>query len=203
MPLNSSASGGYLSQTNALPAADTQLEDQLQEFIVGVTGLPGNMVRPRWQPNLAVIPSATANWAAIGITEIQPIGGGGELDYERHIPDGNGHDELHEHEEIVLIATFYGPACGANARKFRTGLKIAQNWEAVSIHGIDLGEIGPIRFLPEQVDDVWYHRADIELRLRREVISSFDIQNILSAQGTIHGDSHETEITQDWNTEDV
>jgi hypothetical protein len=36
MPLNTSASGGYLSQTNALPAADTQLEDQLQEFIVGL-----------------------------------------------------------------------------------------------------------------------------------------------------------------------
>src|SRR4051812_9766277 len=51
VPTNDSSTGGYLSPVVASSALqDAALDALLQQMVAGITGLPGNMVRPRWQP---------------------------------------------------------------------------------------------------------------------------------------------------------
>ncbi|WP_217284496.1 phage neck terminator protein [Pseudomonas nitroreducens] len=64
---NTSASGGYLTPAGAPTPADEALEDILQPMVVGITGLPGKMVRPRWQPGNPKQPEPNVNWCAIGV----------------------------------------------------------------------------------------------------------------------------------------
>lgn len=51
MTMNNSATGGYLSPLDIPePEEDTALEDVLQRWLVGITRLAGERIRPRWQP---------------------------------------------------------------------------------------------------------------------------------------------------------
>jgi len=50
------------------PLMDAALDAVFQALVVGITGLPGTLVRPRWQPVPPTQPSVTTNWAAIGVT---------------------------------------------------------------------------------------------------------------------------------------
>ena len=46
---NTSATGGYLAGQLA-PLADDELDDAIQAAVASISGLPGDLVRPRWQP---------------------------------------------------------------------------------------------------------------------------------------------------------
>ncbi len=46
--MGDSATGGYINPSGG-SAYDQELEDIFQTFIVGITSLPGAMVRPRFQ----------------------------------------------------------------------------------------------------------------------------------------------------------
>lgn len=70
---NDSSTGGFLLSYRdsyiAPPLEGQALTNFLQEQIVGVTGIAGNLVRPRWQPEPPLLPDATIDWIAFGITE--------------------------------------------------------------------------------------------------------------------------------------
>ena len=66
---NDSSSGGYLLPASApAPLEGLDLLRFVQQWIVGVSGLPGEQVRPRWQPEPPDIPQAGTCWAAVGFS---------------------------------------------------------------------------------------------------------------------------------------
>jgi hypothetical protein len=214
VPPNTSATGGYLAPTTTAPPSDQDFARQLSNLVAGVTGVPGNMVRPRWQAVPPPIPRSTDDWFAVGVTTVEPADRG--TPYIRHVGrayDPNtgdevpydGRSDLTQHELITVLASAYGPASGHNSSLLRDGLAIEQNWELAHSRGMTLVEIGPIRHVPEQVDEVWYDRRDVEIKIRREVDRTYSILNILSAQGTLHCDRlpSTAEPTEDWTTENV
>src|SRR5574340_383319 len=88
---NTSATGGYLSpDASALPLEGDALDALLQGMVVGITGLPGAMVRPRWQSVVPKQPEPTVDWCAIGITTSD------RTDYPVEEHDGTGDGELYQ-----------------------------------------------------------------------------------------------------------
>ncbi len=196
---NTSASGGYLTPTNPHPTGDIDFARVLNNLVVGITGLPGSLVRPRWQEVPSPIPTITTDWAAVGVTEIAGENGDAyHKQYDDHMSQRNG-------EILTILVSFYGPNSEKNARILRDGMFINQNYEEViETSGLHPVDSGPIRTLPEQVNDRWYRRADMEIRLKRDINRDYGILTILEANGHIQGDANGLPRTQEWAvTEDM
>jgi hypothetical protein len=189
--MNDSSTGGYiLPLSSSPPLEDAALDAVFQQLVVGLTGLPGNMVRPRWQPTVPKQPEPTENWCAIGLTEDDPD------DYPAviHKSSGNGQDNFYQHETLNVLASFYGPNSMGYAKLARNGLYIAQNREALMGAGFDVLEAKKITAAPELINQQWVKRYDLNLRLRRQVVRAYTVLNILSADGTLEADSVTTDI---------
>ncbi|MBO2926654.1 phage neck terminator protein [Metapseudomonas otitidis] len=180
---NTSATGGYLAPVGA-PACDTDLEDILQAMVVGITGMPGRMVRPRWQPGNPKQPEPTTDWCAIGVTETVQDANPAIT----HDPNGQGVDVYVRHQELRVLATFYGPAAQGYAQRLADGITIPQNGEALRAQGFSFIEALPPIAVPELVNQQWVRRYDMTLRLRRKTERTYPVLNILSADPVFSSD---------------
>jgi hypothetical protein len=179
---NDSSTSGYLVPSSTAPAMDAALDAVFQTLIVGLTGLPGNMVRPRWQPTPPQEPCATDNWAAIGVTQITPDAG-------PSISHSEAGDTLKRHEVIEVMASFYGPAGQQNATLARDGIGVPQNMEALNALSIGLADVGVLRSVPELVNTQWRRRYDFTITLRRQVVRTYPILDIASSESVITADN--------------
>jgi hypothetical protein len=195
---NTSASGGWLQPTAkiAAPAEDDALDDLLQQAVVGITGLPGAMVRPRWQPNLAPEPPAPdVNWCAIGVHDEAPDdhaavihhGSGDTADTDTG-PLAGGWSETQRHSDLTVLATFYGANARAFANVLRDGLEIAQNRDMLRANGLAFASVGKAVSMPELVSNRWRRRFDVMVKFRRMVQRSYAVRNINKASGEIVSD---------------
>lgn len=182
---NTSATGGYISPVVPSSALfDDALDALLQQMVAGITGLPGAMVRPRWQTVVPKQPEPSADWCAIGITDIT------SMDYpaEMHDGTGDGSDTQQQWGEFSMLASFYGPNGHANASLLRRGIYVAQNREALQSSGIDLVDAGKVTTAPDLVNQQWVKRRDITLRFRRIVETVYPVMNILDAPFSVVSD---------------
>ena len=199
---NTSATGGYLSPAaNSPPEMDSDLDALFQAAVAAITGLPGNMVRPRWQAVAPVHPEPGTNWAAIGITEIVPDDTPSIQHTGQNVgqPEEVGYDTLARHELVSLLCTFYGPLGMQNAGLLRDGLGIPQNMAALTVNGIGFVDAGPIRQVPEIYNQQWIKRFDMLLQFRRKVARVYPILNILSVNFSKDLPWNED---QEWNEDD-
>lgn len=191
---NDSSTGGYLVPSSPAPIEDAALEDVIQGIVVGITGLPGTMVRPRWQPTPPKQPPPATNWCAIGIMRTY----GETYAAIVHSASGNGSDTLQRHYSLDLLASFYGPSGQLYAGLFRDGLLIEQNREVMAANGMALYEAREIIAAPELTNTQWIRRFDVPFTLRRQVNRTYPVLNLLSAEGTIHAET-ETHVNEnDW-----
>ena len=188
--MNDSSTGGYLAPTVDLPPP---LEGQalnrfLQGFVVGVTGLPGNMVRPRWQAEPPDQPDFGIDWCAIGVTRRA----GDTYAVEQHEPagaEGLGLDYVMRGEELEILASFYGPDADSYAEIFREGVQVEQNCDALEGAGFAMVDVGEALAVPDLTKQRWVYRADVNFRVRRYVTRSYPVRTIVSAAGTIYTDA--------------
>lgn len=191
--MTDSSTGGYLAPTGTV-AEDQALRYQIQAAIVGITGLAGAKVKAAWQPNPPQKEDLTVDWCAYRITSIDPNWTGAIV----HHPEGDGTDELRRHETIEVLVNFYGPNATAYAAVLRDGLLIPQNMEALQSQGMGFLEAGAIRAAPEYINNQWVNRQDILFRLRRMTSRTYQIRNLLSAEGSITAENGDT---NNWDTE--
>lgn len=143
------------------PGPDTQVEENaLQALVCGLTGLPGPLARPRWQPNPPKAPGPESNWCAFGV--INSGAPGGTAWHQ------GGETRLEVHERLIVMYSFYGPQAKNNAIALRNGLLIEQNRAMLRILAnmafVSAGDIIPA---PELVDGQWIRRRDIQITLTR------------------------------------
>lgn len=176
---NSSATGGYLTQTSS--SIDGQaLRRFLQSVIVGVTGLNAALVRPMWQQNPPPIPSIDVDWCGFAIMTQRPEKGA----FHEQLDAGGA--TLLRHEELDLLCAFYGPNCLVNAGLLRDGLElIAQNREQLFLAGMGVNGFSDITHAPELVNDRFFDRADITMTIQREIRRSYDILHFVGASGNV------------------
>jgi hypothetical protein len=179
-----SSTGGYLTPSSSAPTDDDALVDLLQTVIVGITGLSGMLVRPRWQPEPANLPDYGTNWASLGITERRS----NAYPFVEHESPGNGTDTLVNNETFKLETSFYGPLASTNATYLRDGLAIAQNREQLYLAGISLLVVPTdIIALPSLLKERWLFRVDMPVWFVREIRRTYPVLNLLSAAGVVVG----------------
>lgn len=168
---NTSATGGYLQPVTSAPANDEALENILQSMVVGITGLPGRLVRPRWQPIPPTAPEFDENWCAIGVMDQQS-----DMDPVQ-MNGADGVNRFRRNDEFSVLASFYGPDAGGFAQKLNDGLAIAQNREAIHQAGLVFVDSGAARPGPELLAQRWRRRWDLPLTFRRVVLRTYPILN--------------------------
>lgn len=190
--MNTSATGGYLTPTSALPDEDAVLDDDFTEAVEGITGLPGAMVRPRWQPKPPKMPGPTVDWCAIGVSEDDSTPGYPHID---HDGAGDGSSTQSTAEQMTVLASFYGPNARSFVKLLRDGLFLDQNREQLKLKGLYFITTGKIMASPELIDTQWYRRYDLPLYFRRTVARTYAILNIDSAEIDVYSCAPPVHIT--------
>lgn len=174
----------YLAPQGTGPLEGADLEDAVQACIVGITGLDGTLVRPRWQPEPANIPAAATAWAAFGfenrITSEFP-----EVAHDPAANAGAGSDNLHQHETLTVRVSFYDLGAAGLADKYaallRDGLFISQNREALfQAGGILLVSVGSASPAPILLKQRWQYKADLTFDIRRQIDRTYGVPSLLS-----------------------
>lgn len=190
--MNDSSTGGYLAPSaSPAPLEGQALNRFLQQVFVGITGLTGTLARPRWQAEPPDIPAFGTDWMAFGIVRRR----GDAFSSTVHNPTGNGNDSVYRQEIIEILCTFYGPDADNYASILREGLFVAQNREVLQLNAFGLVEVGEAIAVPDLIKDRWTYRVDISVRLRRSILRTYPVLNILSADATVDSDPRTIPIT--------
>ena len=184
--VNTSATGGYLAPREVVAAPDFALDALLQGIVVGIVGLDGTLVRPRWQPVDPKQPAQNVDWCAIGVTGTASDANAAIV----HVPgtgvdDPAAYDQLQRHEVLTILASFYGPTSLSNASILRDGFQIGQNREAMFLNGIGFVDTADIVNAAELVNQVFVRRRDLSFRIRRVVVRTYPVLNLREAAGTV------------------
>jgi hypothetical protein len=178
---NNSATGGYLLPAEQAPEfAPLTLEQFLQTLIVGVSGFPGELVRPKWQIQPPKQPDATINWISIGLSE-------DDSDTNAYNQaDAEGNNTFMRMEALTLQCSFYGPFSYEIGKLVRDGLQIPQNLEALQKANMAFVSTGKMVRAPDLVNERWINRWEMSIYLRREIQRVYPILTFVSASGTLY-----------------
>ncbi|KWC56568.1 LIC_12616 family protein [Burkholderia ubonensis] len=176
--MTDSSTGGYLAPADDVPLVeDDELDDLVHDLIAGVTALPGDLVRPRWQPTVPKQPEPSVDWCAFGVQEQEPDAGPAI----QHDSAGDGHDTYIRHQDIDVPCTFYGPRAKGYAQRLADGLAIPQNREQLQLLDMAFVGVGTIRAAPDLVNQQWVRRYDMTVTLRRKITRTYAVLNLKSA----------------------
>ena len=189
---NTSATGGYIRDLPPGPISAEDIETALQAMASALSGLPGNMVRPRWQPTPPVQPDVSQTWASIGATMTEAdeypaiIHVGGTILPGQTNP---GYSIMQRHQTLTVVVTFYGPNADGAASSLRDALYITQNWEPLLPQGIKLRTVHDLARVPEQINQQYIDRVDLRIEFRLQQNRIYPIFDLAGADVTITADS--------------
>lgn len=199
MPPNTSSTGGYLQPQFTTLVEDDALDKILASVVGGITGLPVNLVRPRWQLIPPPQPEPTTNWCAIGIVDE-------EIEYtdaSQHYsafpstttppdPTGDGYTITWENKILDILASFYGPNSRYLATLLRHGISVRQNREQLFLNNMALMEPpGRIVNASAIVNQQSYRQYDVAMKIRYKITSQWAINNIQQADITLNTERQE------------
>ena len=175
-----SSAAGYLSPATAAVYGDA-LDDVLHDAVVGMTGIAGSLVRPRWQPEAPQQPDFSVDWVAFGVvrTVVDVFA------YEGHHAAGGGSDSVERDELLFVLHSFYGPNSHAYCERFRDGFEISQNRDVLKAAGVGLVEVGEATILPALLKEKWVRRVDVTVTYRRRTSRTYAVLSLTSANGTL------------------
>jgi hypothetical protein len=184
------------SSSSKLPGRPPlSLTQFIQTVMVGISNIPGQLVRPKWQIVPPTQPDLDVNWMAFGVSA--------------SVPDANafigvmqdGRIQTQRHETLEIGCSIYGPDAMEIAGLIRDGFQIPQNLESLRSASMGFVEVSPARHLPELINERFFNRVEMVVVLRREIQRVYPIVTILSATGTIHTVLGNEEYLLEWETE--
>ncbi len=187
---NDSSTGGYLTATAGLPPDDLDLDELFQDAVRQISGLAGQYVRPRWQPKAPKRPPPEVNWCSIGVTRSDPDAGP-YIEHENTtlVTDPSA-DTVMRHEELRVLASFYGPNAKGYADLVRNGFSVPQNTEALSAEMIRFVAAGEQVYTSETINQQQIRRVDQVMRFRRKVEPTYTTQNLQAAEVDVFNDTN-------------
>ena len=182
------------SSTVPLPGSLTPTQF-IQTVFTGVSGLPGQNVRPAWQVEPAKQPDIEVDWISIGISTAAPD------TYSYVGVDANGDTISQRHETLEISCSIYGPNSLGIAGLIRDGFQIPTNLSALYLANMGFIESGPIRHVPDFVNERWINRTLMSVFLRREVQRTYPVLTLLSANGNIYVPDINADYMLAWNVQ--
>lgn len=166
----------------------------IQTVFVGITGLTGTLVRPKWQVEPPKQPDLTVNWMAMGIDVAVP-------DANAYLGvDNTDANVTQRHETLEIGCSIYGPEALEIYGLIRDGFQIPANLAALASANMGIVEVGPGRRIPDFVNERWIGRVTTSVFLRREIQRVYPILTLLSASGTIHTAIGNEDYLLNWAT---
>ena len=185
LPNNNTATGGFLYPNPQVPVLPTTppnltLNQFLQGLLVGLSGFPGDLVRPQWQVQPPKQPLVTANWLAFGIEGVTP-------DNNAYVGmDSNDNPFLQRNELFGLVLSIYGPSAYDNMGLIRDGFQLTQNLTTLRAANIGFPYDTLGQHVPDFINELWYERWRVTFYLRRQIQRTYPLLTFLSANGTIY-----------------
>jgi hypothetical protein len=187
--MTDSSTGGYLVPA-ALPAPlqDQALYEALQSMVVGVTGLDGTLVRPRWQPEPSLIPVAGTCWIAIGVTDREAD----VFPFLGFFPADTTDYQMQRHEEFTMLASVYDLGYNGEADTvaavLRDGIMIPQNNDALAVNGIYVVGDSDLAVAPSLFKQRWMYRVDLKIRFRRQITRQYSVDPLVTVGVDLYTD---------------
>ncbi len=179
--MNDSTQKGYLLPATA-PASWESLEDALQEAARMICNVPGELVRPRYQPNPPHRPDPEKNWIALGVRDCP-------ASRVQHGHDSKGQDVVTTYSDLDVLFSFYGPRAFVLAMFLRDGLYIEQNRSALRRAGVSVVQVGEPSPAPELINGHYGQRWDMTVLVTYKTRQRYNVRNLLDAQVTVVSDS--------------
>lgn len=193
MTANSSATGGALLPTVVAGSFGTAFNKLMHDWLLGLTGLTGNYIMPRWQLIPPNIPnSETTDWMTFGITRKKRLG----TDYRVHFSNSSfplGGNQSTRWEKFWLLCSMYGPNQDLTETKISQGIFEPQNSESLLANYIRPISTNETVIVPELIKSVWITHWDLEIEFIRAVVLDYNINDLTSATGQLKTDTGLTE----------
>ncbi len=194
---NDSSTGGYLAPSsrnyelsgfNVTDVDDKAFAVFLQGVVVGITGLAGSLVRPRWQVQPPVIPNFGTDWAAVGKGNVHfdPDA------FIQHTPgegETPGYSMQWRNAILDIIVSFYGQSRESNADILVMGLNMPQNREALYANGYNLVSCTDVELGADLIQEQYLPTSVVNFQLRRLQGWTWPILDLASAKLTVDTDS--------------
>lgn len=168
----------------------------LQTIFVGVSGLPGTLVRPQWQPEPPQQPDINVNWMAMGIAEVAPNASA----YVGLNQDGQVTTDRHEDVEVKL--SIYGPDNLEIYGVLQDGFQLTQNRILLTQANMGFTEMSRALHIPDLVNQRWVDRIECSAFFRREVQRTYPVLSFVSSSGTIYVSDTTPQYSLDWLVEE-
>lgn len=191
MSQNNSTTGGYLKPAPQAPLPpNLDIVQFIQQVLVGISSLPGTLVRPKWQTEPLKNPDVGVNWLAFGVQSNSPDANA----FTQSNSDGSY--EMQRHEKLEISCSFYGPQAAENAAVVRDGFQIQQNLANLTAAKMGYTEVGPAQHIPDLVNERWINRVEMTVYLTRMIQRVYPILTFVSVSGVIttenQGDDNQT-----------
>lgn len=183
-----SSVAGFLAPLTA-PIYDNPLDDFLHAFLVALTTLPGQLVRPRWQPEPPNMPDFPVDWLSWGIVDIDED----RFAYQEQI---DATTTVVERDEIMtMLMSFYGPRAGQLAKQFSASVQLSQNRAYLHSQKMAVIEVMNQVRIPALTKEKWVPRVDQRMRFRRRASWAYQIRTLESAQFGLDNEQYITPLT--------
>ncbi len=164
----------------------------LQTVMVGVSGLPGDLVRPQWQPEPPPNPDISVNWMAMGITTVAP-------NYNAYVGlNSDGQVITDRHEDIEVALSIYGPDNLETYGILQDGFQLPQNRILLTQVNMGFTEMTAGLHVPDLVNQRWIDRIQCSVFFRREILRTYPLLWFVSSSGTISVSDTDPQYNLDW-----
>ena len=179
--MNNSATSGYLlPQSQPSSFGELSFQQFLQTILVGISGLPGNLVIPRWQLDDPKQPEIGINWISFGLTE-------DDSDTNAYVGiDSSGNNQFMRMEALTLQCSFYGPNSLEVGKAVRDGLQITQNLQTLQAANMGFVNTSTMTRVPDFVNEQWVDRWEMSIYMRRQIMRVYPILTFVSGSGILH-----------------